>query len=68
VDSKFFKEEKECPGLDGGQTAMRFSNHIKAIIRVTFSIERIWIPTGGNRRDWFPRDPGAEDGIQVAQR
>jgi hypothetical protein len=26
---------------------MRFSNHIKAIIRVTFSIERTWMPTGG---------------------
>ena len=68
---------------DGEEPSPHSSTHISTIVRVTSSIERAWIPPssprsgegtrwlirhGGNRRDWFPRGPGAEGGVQAAQR
>jgi len=64
---------------DGREPSSHFSSPINAIIRVTFSIERDWMPPsssrsgGGTRRlirreeptGLVPSGPGAEGGIQA---
>jgi hypothetical protein len=51
----------EGPGEDGSEPAPHFSIHIKAIIRMTSSIKRTWMP-----RELVPPGPGAEGSIQAA--
>ena len=64
---------------DGVVPSLRFSTHNNAIVRATPQMCEpegrprapvaeggpVGLSDGGNRRDWFPRGPGAEVGLQA---